>query len=241
MGQADSMHLPGPFRAAVGLVATAAAEVRQLPDRAIELPMLAVSSALQASLRTQQRYARLAARGDDVLNRRRPTSDAPPWATFDEPVPVEDLRRAALAELTRLEPWIADLGVGGDGAASTDDDGATRTDEPAVPPVPAARATPTRTAPAKAATKATTKTATTTAKRTTATKTTTKKAVTKAAPKKAATTKAATTKLATTKAAPTAGVTSPTSETSDPSSRLEGKTVSKPRHTAPSRFDDAGD
>ena len=34
------MHLPGPLRAAVGLVATAADEAKHLPDRAIELPML---------------------------------------------------------------------------------------------------------------------------------------------------------------------------------------------------------
>jgi hypothetical protein len=73
----------------------AADEARRLPDRAIELPMLAVSTALQASLRAQQNYARLAARGDDVLHRRRVTDEPPPWATFDEPVGVEELRRAA--------------------------------------------------------------------------------------------------------------------------------------------------
>lgn len=79
------MHLPSPLRAAVGLAVTVVDEARNLPDRAIELPMLAVSTALQASLRAQQRYARLAARGDDVLNGRPPTTDAPPdWATFDE-------------------------------------------------------------------------------------------------------------------------------------------------------------
>src|ERR1700710_2782397 len=89
------MHLPSPLRAAVGLVATAADEAKHLPDRAIELPMLAVSTALQASLRAQQRYARLTARGDEVLNRRPATDEPPPWATFDEPVATEDLRRVA--------------------------------------------------------------------------------------------------------------------------------------------------
>jgi hypothetical protein len=88
------MQLPGPIRAVVGLVAEAAAEAKHLPDRAIELPMLAVSTALQMSLRAQQRYARLAARGDDVLNRRAPTDEPPPWATFDDPVP--DLRGTGL-------------------------------------------------------------------------------------------------------------------------------------------------
>ena len=90
------MQLPGPVRALVGLVASAADEAKHLPDRAIELPMLAVSTALQMSLRAQQRYARLAARGDDVLNRR-PTTDEPPaWATFDDPVSSEELRAIGL-------------------------------------------------------------------------------------------------------------------------------------------------
>ena len=90
------MQLPGPVRAVVGLIASAADEAKHLPDRAIELPMLAVSTALQMSLRAQQRYARLAARGDDVINRR-PTTDEPPaWATFDDPVSVEQLRAVGL-------------------------------------------------------------------------------------------------------------------------------------------------
>ena len=85
------MQLPGPVRAMVGLVASAADEARNLPDRAIELPMLAVSTALQVSLRAQQRYARLAARGDAVLNHRSPSDEPPSWATFDDPVPPEEL------------------------------------------------------------------------------------------------------------------------------------------------------
>lgn len=80
------MQLPGPLRAALGLVAVAADEAKHLPDRAIELPMLAVSTALQASLRAQQRYAALAARGDALLHRRPVDDEPPPWATFDDPV-----------------------------------------------------------------------------------------------------------------------------------------------------------
>jgi hypothetical protein len=78
--------LPSPFRAAVGLIATVADEARNFPDKAIELPMLAVSTALQVSLRAQQRYAQLTARGDEILNSTPTTDEAPPWATFDEPV-----------------------------------------------------------------------------------------------------------------------------------------------------------
>ena len=85
------MQLPGPVRAMVGLVASAADEAKNLPDRAIELPMLAVSTALQLSLRAQQRYARLAARGDAVLNHRPPSDEPPAWATFDDPVPADEL------------------------------------------------------------------------------------------------------------------------------------------------------
>ncbi len=87
------MHLPGPLRAAVGLAATAADEARRLPERALELPMLVVSTALQGSLRAQQRYAQLTARGDEVLNRHAPTDEPPAWATFDEPVPLDTLHR----------------------------------------------------------------------------------------------------------------------------------------------------
>lgn len=91
MRQAVPMQLPSPLRAAVGLAAMAADEARRLPDRAVELPMLAVSTALQASLRAQQRWSRLTARGDEVLHRRPTTDEPPPWATFDDPVdgPVE--------------------------------------------------------------------------------------------------------------------------------------------------------
>jgi len=103
------MQFPGPVRAVVGLLASAAEEAKHLPDRAIELPMLAVSTALQASLRAQQRYARLAARGDEVLNRRRPTDDPPPWATFDEPVSIDQLRRpTSTAEQARAASDLLD-------------------------------------------------------------------------------------------------------------------------------------
>lgn len=236
------MYLPGPLRAAVGLIATAAAEVRQLPDRAIELPMLAVSSALQASLRTQQRYARLAARGDDVLNRRRPTSEPPPWATFDEPVPVEDLRRAALAELNRFEPRH-------DVLPFAEPDEAPAADPPAKK-APAAKSTaakstattaPAKTAPAKKAAKnaAATSPAKKAAKKA-AQKAPAKKAASKRAPaKKAAPATAATEAPAPEKASAEKAAPEPAPMPADEST--EGKSVSKPRHTAPSRFDDAGD
>jgi hypothetical protein len=100
-------QLPSPLRAAIGLVATAMDEARHLPDKAIELPMLAVSTALQLSLRAQQRYAHLTARGDELLNRREPTDEPPPWATFDEPVGVTQLDLARDPEHTAVDTGAA--------------------------------------------------------------------------------------------------------------------------------------
>lgn len=82
--------LPQAFRAAVGLAAEAVEQARHLPDRAVELPMLAMSTALQLSMRAQQHFARLTAKGDEILNHRPATDDPPEWATFDEPPPGFD-------------------------------------------------------------------------------------------------------------------------------------------------------
>lgn len=80
--------LPTPVRAALGLAAVAVEQARKFPDRAVELPVLVVSTALQFSLRAQQRYAELAMRGDDVLGRlREPPEEPPSWATFDDETP----------------------------------------------------------------------------------------------------------------------------------------------------------
>ena len=187
------MQFPGPVRAVVGLLANAADEAKHLPDRAIELPMLAVSTALQLSLRAQQRYARLAARGEDVLNRRPPGDEPPAWATFDEPVSLDELA----------------TGPGGDGAAERAREASELLDslfglsDDAPPPsngtVKASAAAPPKKAPAKKAP----------VKAVPASKTPAKKAPVKKAPAKRA----------------PAG----------------SKSVSKPRHTPPSRFDDADD
>ena len=76
--------LPTPLRAALRVVATVVDNAKDFPDKAIELPMLAVSTALQMSLRAQQRYAALAAKGDDLLAGRHTTDEPPAWATFDD-------------------------------------------------------------------------------------------------------------------------------------------------------------
>src|SRR6266540_4649254 len=78
-------QIPTPLRAALGLMANAIEGARTLPDRAVELPVLAVSTALQFSLRAQQRYTELTLRGDQLLGRLHgPPEEPPSWATFDD-------------------------------------------------------------------------------------------------------------------------------------------------------------
>jgi len=77
-------EIPAPLRAAAGLAAAAVEEARRLPSRLASLPVAAVSAALQASMRVQQRYADLVGRGDQVLSGLREPDEQPPWARFDE-------------------------------------------------------------------------------------------------------------------------------------------------------------
>jgi hypothetical protein len=79
--------LPLPVRIAAGLVATAVEQARDLPRLALELPVTAVSQALQASMRLQQKVTELAIKGDQVLGVGPPIEDEPAWATFDEDLP----------------------------------------------------------------------------------------------------------------------------------------------------------
>ncbi|HEY6748950.1 MAG TPA: lipid droplet-associated protein [Mycobacteriales bacterium] len=78
-----STPIPPPLRAAAGLAALAIDNARKAPQQLLGLPVLAVSAALQASLKVQQTYAGLVARGDEVLGQLRGQQDAP-WARFDE-------------------------------------------------------------------------------------------------------------------------------------------------------------
>jgi len=216
------MQLPGPVRAAIGLAANVADEARHLPDRAIELPMLAVSTVLQVSLRAQQRYAMLTARGDEVLGGH-PGDEPPAWATFDDPVdlapspddptpgdltagdPAPDnpaLDNPAPGDSSRASAILDEI-FGSLDAAPAQDDTPVRTGPPRTGPP---RAAPPRKAPGK-----------------------------RAPAKKAPARKPAAPK-------PAADRTPDAPDTSDaPDTPDAGKRVSKPRHTAPSKFDDVDD
>jgi hypothetical protein len=94
--------VPTPLKVVLGIAATAAEEARKLPETLptamAGAPMIAVSTAMQASLRVQQHIAALAARGEEVLAQLRGTSDEPPaWATFDDPKP-DDLAAGRVSD-----------------------------------------------------------------------------------------------------------------------------------------------
>jgi hypothetical protein len=76
--------LPLPVRVAAGLVATAVEQARDLPRLAVEFPVTAVSQALQASMRVQQKITELAIKGDRALGTLRPVEERPRWAIFDD-------------------------------------------------------------------------------------------------------------------------------------------------------------
>jgi hypothetical protein len=80
--------LPLPIRIAAGLAAIALERARKLPQDVTEWPMTAVSSALQLSMRVQQRITELAIKGDEALAGLREPDDNPPWAVFDEDLPT---------------------------------------------------------------------------------------------------------------------------------------------------------
>ena len=100
--------LPLPVRVAAGLLATAVEQARDLPRLALELPVTAVSQALQASMRVQQKVTELAIKGDQVLGIGPPIEDEPAWATFDEDPPPRrngrSTRGSSAATVTPLHP-----------------------------------------------------------------------------------------------------------------------------------------
>jgi hypothetical protein len=96
--------LPLPVRVAAGLVATAMEQARDLPRLAVEFPVTAVSQALQASMRVQQKITELAIKGDRALSALRPVEEKPSWATFDEDEPP---RRNGRSSVTTLRPPAA--------------------------------------------------------------------------------------------------------------------------------------
>ncbi|TWF76453.1 hypothetical protein FHX44_112343 [Pseudonocardia hierapolitana] len=96
--------LPLPVRVAAGLVASAVEQARELPRLVVELPVTAVSQALQASMRVQQKVTELAIKGDQALGTLRPVEERPSWATFDDEEDTSASGNGASA-VTELRPY----------------------------------------------------------------------------------------------------------------------------------------
>ena len=95
--------LPLPVRVAAGLVVSAVEQARDLPRLVVEFPVTAVSQALQASMRVQQKVTELAIKGDQALGSLRPVEERPVWATFDDE--DEDLASGnGASAVTELRP-----------------------------------------------------------------------------------------------------------------------------------------
>jgi len=86
-----SREIPEVVRAVAGLAATVLDEARKLPETLPGLPVRLIGQALQTSLKLQQQYSGLVARGDELFTGLRGEAE-PGLATFDEDV---DLPAAA--------------------------------------------------------------------------------------------------------------------------------------------------
>jgi hypothetical protein len=80
-------EIPEAVRAAAGLAATVLDEARKLPEILPGLPVRLLGLAMQTSLRLQQHYSGLVARGDEVFTGLRGGDAEPGMATFDEDLP----------------------------------------------------------------------------------------------------------------------------------------------------------
>jgi hypothetical protein len=150
-------EIPEAVRAVAGLAATVLDEARKLPETLPGLPVRLIGLAMQTSLRLQQQYSGLVARGDEVLTGLRGDAE-PGLATFDEdlPEPVapasvrtsafdraadlevdEETEADALADELADDLAVADLPVADPGTLSDDVEVAALPDDPAADAVTA--------------------------------------------------------------------------------------------------------
>jgi hypothetical protein len=124
--------LPLPVRIAAGLVATAMEQAKDLPRLVAEFPVTAVSQALQASMRVQQKVTDLAIKGDRALGALRPVEEKPSWATFDDDDDDAPPVRNGYSTVTELRPsWPEEEDLEEDGASAVFDDDLAEIDDEA--------------------------------------------------------------------------------------------------------------
>lgn len=96
-------EIPEVVRAVAGLAATVLDEARKLPETLPGLPVRLIGQALQTSLKVQQQYSGLVARGDEVFTGLRGEAE-PGMATFDDdlPAPAAGARSSAFDRVVDL-------------------------------------------------------------------------------------------------------------------------------------------
>ncbi|MQA32142.1 lipid droplet-associated protein [Modestobacter roseus] len=101
-------EIPEVVRAAAGLAATVLDEARKLPGELPGLPVRLIGQALQTSLRLQQQYSGLVARGDEVFTGLLGAAE-PGLATFDDDLPAPPPPAGAPAPRSSAFDRVADV------------------------------------------------------------------------------------------------------------------------------------
>jgi hypothetical protein len=112
-------EIPEAVRAVAGLAATVLDEARKLPENLPGLPIRVLGMAMQLSMKLQQHYAGLVARGDELFTGFR-GEDEPGMATFDdeEPAAASGARDSAFDRAA--EPAVQDGDLDLVGAEASD-------------------------------------------------------------------------------------------------------------------------
>jgi hypothetical protein len=101
-------EIPEVVRAAAGLAATVLDEAQKLPETLPGLPVRALGIAMQISMKLQQHYAGLVARGDELLTGLR-GEDEPGLATFDDEEPSSAPASVNTSAFDRVAETIIDV------------------------------------------------------------------------------------------------------------------------------------
>jgi hypothetical protein len=135
-----SREIPQVVRAVVGLAATVLDDTLQLPRTLPSLPVRVIGLAMQATMKLQQHYSGLVARGDEVFTGLRGESE-PGLATFDEDLPQQTPGRTSAFDrapgfdqptsFDRASVPVDDEEVAEEVAALIDDEVSGLPDEPA--------------------------------------------------------------------------------------------------------------
>src|SRR5689334_15613062 len=112
-------EIPEAVRAAAGLAATVLDEARRLPETLPGLPVRVLGRAMQLSMKVQQHYAGLVARGDELFTGLR-GEDEPGLATFDDDEPAGPAERVGRSAFDRVADTVIEV-TEDDGASSADD------------------------------------------------------------------------------------------------------------------------